>query len=271
MIFCYRILSLAVIAFLIAGCNSPPGSTETTTSAAPTTNNNNLSEYPSVLQQALEAHGGLNRWKSFEKLEYDVYRGDQLVDQQLIALSTRKVLLNNDQYTIGFDGQQVWVSPDTSAYPGPSARFYHNLQFYFFALPFVLADPGIRYEPLEAREIQGKMYNGLRITYQPKVGDAADDEYLAYFDQATHQLRVLLYTVTYFSQSPADRYSARVYDKWQTVNGLIVPLQVTSYRWEGDSLGDQRGVTEYRSVGFDEIPPDQSMFLMPNQASVSDR
>ncbi|MEM9833610.1 MAG: DUF6503 family protein [Bacteroidota bacterium] len=263
---------LIYIAFVVGlsfGCNAP----ESSTSIAEPVENSIPEEpdYPAVLQQALEAHGGLDRWKSFGKLEYDLYRGEDLVDHQLIALNTRKVLLNNEQYTIGFDGQQVWVSPDTSAYSGPSARFYHNLQFYFFALPFVLADPGIKYEVLEPRQFQEKMYDGLRITYEPEVGDAADDEYIAYFDQSTHQLYLLLYTVTYFSQSPATRYSARIYEEWQTINGLKMPLQVQSYRWENDSLGEQRGVTGYRNVVLDEIPPDQSMFLMPNEATVSER
>jgi len=249
------------------------GSKESPTNGSATEENSlpPSSTYPTILQNALEAHGGLDRWESFERLEYDLYRGEDLVDHQLIALKTRKVLLSNDQYTIGFDGQEVWVSPDTSAYPGRSARFYHNLQFYFFALPFVLADPGIQYEELEPRAFQDKMYDVLRITYQPEVGDAADDEYIAYFDQETHQMHLLLYTVTYFSQSPGDRYSARVYEEWQTVNGLKVPLEVVSYRWANDSLGDQRGVTEYRNVTLDEIPPDQSMFLMPNEATVADR
>lgn len=265
-------LSTLIFTVLIFGClacstpetttDSPP---ESTASIEPTV------EYPEVLQQALEAHGGLNRWKSLERLEYDFYRGDDLVDHQLIALQTRKVLVSNDQYTIGFDGQEVWVSPDTSAYPGRSARFYHNLQFYFFALPFVLADPGINYEVLEPRQFQEKTYDVLRVTYQSDVGDAANDEYIAYFDQTTQQMRLLLYTVTYFSQSPADRYSARVYEEWQTVNGLLVPLHVVSYRWAKDSLGDQRSVTEYRNVELDEIPPDQSMFLMPTQATISER
>lgn len=262
-------LSVVSYVFFLLSCSSkesPNDNSAPTVDDPPPTSN-----YPAMLQDALAAHGGLDRWKSFERLEYDLYRGEDLVDHQLIALNTRKVLLSNDQYTIGFDGQEVWVSPDTSAYPGRSARFYHNLQFYFFALPFVLADPGIQYDELESREFQGKMYDVLRISYQPNVGDAADDEYVAYFDQTTHQMRLLLYTVTYFSQSPADRYSARVYEEWQDINGLLVPLRVVSYRWAEDSLGDQRGVTAYRNVELDEIPPDQSMFLMPNQATVSER
>ncbi|MEM9672849.1 MAG: DUF6503 family protein [Cyclobacteriaceae bacterium] len=261
-------ISASLIFFLVSCAskespnnNSAPAENESPSSSA----------YPTILQNALEAHGGLDRWDSFERLEYDLYRGEDMVDHQLIALKTRKVLLSNEQYTIGFDGQEVWVSPDTSAYAGRSARFYHNLQFYFFALPFVLADPGIQYEELEPREFQGKTYDVLRITYQPEVGDAADDEYIAYFNQETHQLHLLLYTVTYFSQTPSDRYTARVYEAWQSVNGLKVPLRAVAYRWADGSLGDQRSVTEYRNVTLDEIPPDQSMFLMPNEASIADR
>jgi len=260
--------TLASFFLFLMSCGSKDSSTQ---NSAPTESEPPPSStYPTILQNALEAHGGLDRWKSFERLEYDLYRREDLVDHQLIALKTRKVLLSNDQYTIGFDGQDVWVSPDTAAYPGRSTRFYHNLQFYFFALPFVLADPGIQYEELEPREFQGNTYDVLRITYQPEVGDAADDEYIAYFDQQTHQMHLLLYTVTYFSQTPGDRYNARVYEAWQTVNGLRVPLRAVSYQWAEGSLGDQRSVTEYRNVVLDEIPPDQSMFLMPNEATVAD-
>ncbi|MEQ9442236.1 MAG: DUF6503 family protein [Cyclobacteriaceae bacterium] len=249
--------------FGFMACNSPE------TSSAPSSENT-APEYPALLQEALEAHGGLDTWQSFGQLAYDVYRGEALVDHQLIALPSRKVFIENEQYNIGFDGQQVWVSPDTSAYPGSSARFYHNLQFYFFALPFVLADPGIHYEVLEPREFQGTTYDVLKVTYEANVGDASNDEYIAYFDPSSHQLHLLLYTVTYFSQSPGENYNARLYQDWQTVNGLQVPQRVLGYRWEADSLGEPRGTTEYRNVVLDKTAPDPGIFQMPEEASIAD-
>ena len=229
--------------------------------------NDSASSLPSVLQQALAAHGGLNQWHAQQLLEYDVYRQGQLVDHQLIALRTRKVLLNNDTYQIGYDGTDYWISPDTTVFES-DVRFYHNLQFYFMALPFLFADPGIRYEVLEPRDFQGKPYDVLRITFEPGVGDSSDDEYVVYFDQESHQLTLLLYTVTYFSGEPAQQYNARWYQEWQEISQLLLPMKVGGYEWNDGELGKERYVSEYRNVTVDTVPPDESMFLAPTNAMV---
>lgn len=259
---CYIGSFLVFVVVLLNSC-APPNN-ETTT-AAPSELADPSEAVPPVLGQALDAHGGLARWQAQQRLEYDVHRKGTLLDHQLIALRPRKVLLTGDGYTIGYDGTHHWVSPDTSAFAG-DVRFYHNLQFYFMALPFLFADPGIRYEPLEPRTIRDRTYDGVRIRFEPDVGDASDDEYLAYFDPDTHHLTWLLYTVTYFSGEPNDEYSARWYQAWHEVNGLLLPERVISYRWDNDAPGEVRDTTEYRNVALSEIPPDESIFLMPTEA-----
>ncbi len=242
------------------GC-APPNN-DTTAESDPTLPSDT---FPPGLMQSLEAHGGLSQWRAQQRLEYDVYRKGQRLDHQLIALRARKVLLTGEAYTIGYDGTQHWISPDTAAFAG-DARFYHNLQFYFMALPFLFADPGIRYEPLAPRTIRDRTYEGVRVGFEPGVGDASDDEYLAYFDPDTHHLTWLLNTVTYFSGKPSGRYSARWYQAWNEVNGLLLPERVISYHWEDDALGEVRDTTHYRNVQLSEIPPDESIFLMPTEA-----
>ena len=251
-----------ITVLLLASCASPNNDIATAPSESATSSEEAL---PPVLAQALEAHGGLAQWRAQQRLEYDVHRKGMLLDHQLIALRPRKVLLTGDDYTIGYDGTQHWVSPDTAAFPG-DVRFYHNLQFYFMALPFLFADPGIRYEPLAPRTIRDITYEGVRVSFEPGVGDASDDEYRAYFDPDTHHLTWLLYTVTYFSGEPSEKYSARWYQAWHEVNGLLLPERVISYRWEDDALGEARDTTVYRNVEISNIPPDESIFLMPNQA-----
>ncbi len=258
---CYASSFLIFIIALLNGC-APSNSENTTTVSSSAPPSDTL---PPVFAQALEAHGGLARWQAQQRLEYDVYRQGRRLDHQLIALRSRKVLLTGDDYTIGYDGTHHWVSPDTAAFPG-NVRFYHNLQFYFMALPFLFADPGIRYEPLEPRRIRDKIYDGVRISFEPGVGDASDDAYLAYFDPDTHHLTWLLYTVTYFSGKPNEKYSARWYQAWNEVSGLLLPERVISYRWEDNALDEVRDTTVYRNVEISNIPPDESMFLMPNQA-----
>lgn len=258
----YFITFLVSVVVLLSGCSSPNNET---INAIDSESADPSEELPPVFAQALKAHGGVAQWQAQQQLEYDVYRKGRLLDHQLIALRKRKVLLTSDTYTIGYDGAHHWVSPDTSAFEG-DVRFYHNLQFYFMALPFLFADPGIRYEPLEPRTIREKTYDGVRISYKPGVGDASDDQYLAYFDPDTHHLTWLLYTVTYFSGAPNEKYSARWYQAWHEVNGLLLPERVISYRWEKDALGEVRDTTQYRNVALSNIPPDESMFLMPTGA-----
>jgi len=153
---------------------------------------------PSLLTKALTAHGGLANWQTMNTLEYTLER-NQKPEQHLIDLQTRKVLLKHEDYQLGFDGQEVWISPNKEAFGKGSPRFYHNLYFYFYAIPFVLADPGVRYEVLPQKEIQGQLYNALKISYGAGIGDAPDDYYIAHFNTDTNLMEWLLYTVTYYS------------------------------------------------------------------------
>lgn len=89
---------------------------------------------PPLFQQMLEAHGGLEKWKQMQLLEFDLYSDTNWVDHQIIDLHSRKVLIRNEVYSVGFDGTNVWYTGDEKKISGESARFYHNLQFYFFGL-----------------------------------------------------------------------------------------------------------------------------------------
>ena len=45
-------------------------------------------------------------------------------------------------------------------------KFYYNLMFYFYAMPFILADDGIVYEDVKPLDIEGKSYPGIKISYE---------------------------------------------------------------------------------------------------------
>ncbi|MEK6481557.1 DUF6503 family protein [Catalinimonas sp. 4WD22] len=225
---------------------------------------------PELLNEVLDAHGGLERWREMQLLEFDLYSDTTFVDHQLVDLENRKVLISNDLYTIGYNGDEVWFTGKESEFPGGSARFYHNLQFYFFALPFVFADPGVVHEVLEPRTFQGKAYEVMRFTYESEVGDSPEDEYIIYINPDNKRMELLLYTVTYFTGEDADGYGARLYSQWQQVNGLRVPLTSERYNWENDSLGEFRYASGYKNVILEEREPDQAKFLAPTKASISD-
>ncbi|MDN5203216.1 DUF6503 family protein [Fulvivirgaceae bacterium BMA10] len=222
--------------------------------------------FPEEFASALKAHGGFETWQKYKTLEYDLVKKDG-GDHQMIDLQDRRVLLNNDTYKIGFDGNEVWISPNKEALGRMSARFYHNLYFYFFAIPFVLGDPGINYEVLEPREMDGKTYDVVKVSFNEGVGDSSGDYYVAHFDQETHKMHLLLYTVTYFSNESHENYNAIIYD-WQEVDGLTIPKTLKGYKYENGELGDLRYEAEFANVKFSEKAQSDDMFAMPEEAEI---
>lgn len=254
-----KILYFTMLVATLAACQ-----TNTTTE---TTEEKPAKTYPEVLEAAFDAHGGIERWQSMRTLQFDLDRREK-TERQLIDLKTRKVFIKHPEYKVGFDGDQVWVSPAKVAFGNGSARFYHNLTFYFFAMPFVVGDDGTNYEVLPQQTINGKTYDAVSVTYGSNVGDSPEDEYILHFDTATHQLELLLYTVTYFSGEKGDKYNALFYDDWQNSNGFIVPNSYKGYEFSNDSLGNQRYVRSFRNVQLDMTVPDSTLFLKPDVAEI---
>ena len=222
---------------------------------------------PDELLAGLKAHGGIDFWKKYGQLSYVLMKRGT-TEQLVTDLHSRKVLLTLPDYKIGYDSKNVWITPNKAAMGGGSPRFYHNLNFYFFALPFVLADPGIKYEVLPDREIDEKVYDVVKISFDEGVGDASGDYYIAHFDQETHQLYLLLYTVTYFSGESNENYNAIIYHEWQNAGGLLVPKLIKGYKYAAGEIGEQRYEARFEHVVFEENTPDPSLFAMPENAEI---
>lgn len=260
------ILSTAII-LLIASCQSQDQEAKISAGPVAVEAVDPYKDIPVELKNGLEAHGGLQLWKSFSTVGYDLIKNGNK-EHQLIELQSRKVLLTSDTYKVGFDGKEVWVSPDMKAFGRGSARFYHNLNFYFFAIPHVFGDPGINFEVLPEKTIEGKSYDVVKISFSNGVGDASGDYYVAHFDQETHRLHLLLYTVTYYSNKSSENYNAIIYHEWQKVNGLLVPKVFKGYKYANGEIGEQRYEAQFDDVKFDVVSPDPSIFEMPENAVV---
>lgn len=231
---------------------------------------NPTKELPELLTKALEAHGGLDNWNKFSTLEYRLSStlGGEKIETQLVNLKNRKVRITGDGYTVGMDGEHVWASPSKEAFGQMSPRFYHNLIFYFYAIPFVLADDGINYEDLGTVSVMNSEYRALKVSYNEGVGDADDDFYIAHFNPETFQLELLLYTVTYYSGEKHENYNALKYTKWQDVNGTIVPATFEGYKYANGVIGDLRYKTDFDQVMLKETAPEESLFAMPTEAEI---
>jgi len=260
----YRNLSFSILAFILCftACNSSFDSNKVATKLS-------KQSFPPALKKSLEKHGGLSQWDKMNTLTYALEK-DAGKEVHQIDLKSRKVNIKHPEWTIGYDGSEVWVAPNKEAFGKGSPRFYHNLYFYFFALPYVMADPGINYEALPQRELEGKNYDVVKITFNENVGDAPDDYYIGHFDTETGLLHLLLYTVTYYNQTTNEKYNALVYEDWKKYNGLYLPQTLKGYKYAADTLGEQRYTRSFININIDEKPLASSLFEKPDGAEVDE-
>ncbi|GAB4247021.1 MAG: hypothetical protein Tsb0034_26130 [Ekhidna sp.] len=215
------------------------------------------------LTKVLDAHGGYEQWSKMKSLSFS--KGNEFT---ITNLQSRKILVESPEQTIGFDGAEVWVTPDTV--DASRARFYHNLFFYFYAMPFVVGDPGAFYEDVEPRELMGNTYKGIKVSYGENVGDAPDDNYIVWFDPETNQMEWLMYTVTYRTGEATNEYSLIKYDGWKDVSGLLLPTTLQWYEFENDSVGAEKWEPAvFENVQLSADAPVDSLFEMPAGAVIA--
>ncbi|RMB64016.1 hypothetical protein EAX61_01140 [Dokdonia sinensis] len=187
--------------------------------------------YPVEITSVFDAHGGIQKWNAMNNLCFTLEK-EEGNEVHTVDLKSRKARIETENYTLGFDGEKVWLAQDSTYFQPERARFYHNLMFYFYAMPFVLGDEGIAYSDVDPLTVGDVSYPGTKISFGDGVGDAPDDEYILYRDPKTNQMAWLAYTVTYGKNEKSDRFSFIKYADWQEVNGLQLPKTLEWYALE---------------------------------------
>lgn len=223
--------------------------------------------YPENITKIFNAHGGIDAWNTMKSLEFTMKKpnGNEITTTNL---KNRKSLINMPNHTIGFDGEQVWLkNKDTAIYKG-NAKFYYNLMFYFYAMPFILADDGIIYENVKPLEFEGKSYPGIKISYEAGVGESPEDEYILYYDSETNKMEWLGYTVTYFTKEKGKEFHFIKYSNWQTIEGLVLPETLTWYNYENNLPTTKRNDLLFTDIKISTETPDSSIFEIPAGATI---
>lgn len=224
--------------------------------------------YPENLVKVFNAHGGLNKWKQMQFLEFTMPKpdGDEVTTTNLY---TRKSLIKTPNHAIGFDGENVWLQKETNTeFKGYSPKFYYNLMFYFYAMPFVLADDGIVYGEAKPLEFEGKTYPGISVSYNAGVGESPEDEYVLYYNPETYRMEWLGYTVTFFTQEKEQQLHFRRYSEWQNVNGLLLPANSIRYNYENNLPTTIHSENKFVNVKITSEKPADSLFEKPANAEI---
>jgi len=220
-------------------------------------------KYPEALQKLIDVHGGLAVWKAKRTLSYSIPKPNN-PETHTIDLQNRNERIDTPKYTIGFDGK-AWVLNGEDSYKG-NPEFYHNLMFYFYAMPFVITDDGINYNETDDLVFEGKNYPGIRISYNDGVGISSKDEYYVHYDADTHQMAWLGYTVTYRSGEKSDNVKWIRYDDWKTINGLVLPNSISWYKVEEGKITELRNKVAFNEVKLSEEAQDSDFYAKPDTA-----
>jgi hypothetical protein len=224
------------------------------------------SSYPEALQKVFKAHGGLDNWKNKRTISFEIPKPDK-TEKHTIDLYSRNEKIEMEGVSMGSHGADIWLLDEKKAYKG-DAVFYHNLMFYFYAMPFVLSDDGINYSAAEAFEFEGTSYPGIRISYNEGVGVSSKDEYFVHYNPATFQMEWLGYTVTFRSGEKSENVKWIRYNNWMDVDGVLLPKSLTWYDYEGRVIKTPREPLNFENVTLSESTQQADFFNKPKDATI---
>jgi len=221
--------------------------------------------YPASMTKVFDAHGGVAQWADMKALSYEIVKEGQN-EEQIIDLNNRNERIDGADFISGYDGTNYWLEADTT-YKG-NVKFYKNLIFYFYAMPFVVADPGIHYDDAPDLVYDGVNYPGIRISYDDGVGISPKDEYFIHYDRQTNEMEWLGYTVTFRSQEKSTAVKWIRYDDWQTISGLKLPKSIAWYTLEDDLPVAEASRREFANIKLSNTALSASTFAMTDGAKV---
>lgn len=265
-----KIISIAVLVALFALTSCKDDKTTksiTPLDAAKAERDVIKSTYPEPIAKVFNAHGSLEVWREMQTLKFTMRKeaGNEITTTDL---NNRYSIIEMPKHTIGYDGTNAWLqSKDNMSYDG-NPKFYYNLMFYFYAMPFVVADDGIIYEEVDPLIFEDKKYPGVKISFDNGVGESSQDEYIVYYDSETGMMTWLGYTVTYFTKEKSKKWSFIKYSEWQVVHGIKLPKQLIWYNVENNMPTTKRNAIDFVDIVLTTSSKGKNAFAMPVGAKV---
>lgn len=252
-----KLLTLFLVSILLISCKQESKSDDkTVVSDTPKEEiiPDRSKDFPDDIAAVFKAHGGIQTFDQMNTMIFEMVKPEGN-EKHTTDLKTRYARIESEKFALGFDGKDAWLEQDSTYFKG-NPRFYHNLMFYFYAMPFVLGDEGITYEKVGDLSVEEKSYPGYKISYGDGVGDSPKDNYFLYYDSETHQMRYLGYTVTFFSKETSEKVSLIEYSDWSDVNGLLLPTTLKWRAYQDGVVGDVKSERNFAraSVSKEKLP-----------------
>lgn len=257
---------IAVSILALFGCKESPKESARPSTAKEAVDSSETIDKPEALNKIFDAHGGLKNWKNNRTLSFTIAKPDA-PETHTVDLYSRMEKIVMPELAMGFDGDVYWLEDEMNSYKGDPI-FYHNLMFYFYAMPFVLADEGVNYGETEELEFEGKAYPGIRISFDQGIGASPKDEYYLHYDPKSFKMTWLGYTVTYRSGEKSDNIKWIRYNDWLEVNNLVLPKSLTWYAYEGRTIKEVKNSYIFENVLLSKSPKPDAFYSKPEKAKV---
>lgn len=227
-----------------------------------------VNQYPADFAKVLEAHGGIDQWKKEKTLKFTIGNpGD--AEQHIVDLNHRMDKTITLDYEMGYDGKDAWVMNKKGKYNGNTVHM-HNLMFYFFAMPFVMADQGVNYAKTEDKVIQSKSYQGIKVTFDSGVGASSGDEYYLYYDPETYRMAWLAYKATFGSDKKPEWPNYISYDKWAEVDGILLPTSIAWHTVDQGEIKEEKNRVVFNNISLSNEAEPDGFYTKPANAIVAE-
>lgn len=232
-------------------------------------------ESQEIIEKMVEAHGGLDKWRSAEAISIEhilhIPNGPWMVKREIVEISTRRIysdwpLLRSQ---IAFDGEKTW-SIDWSGMLPPNSTLYTG--FVSTNLVWLTQDQGANLSAPHRAKFPGPDggdtdYHVIRMTY-----DGGDDYYELYIEPEGYRLRGFETIVTHGGMLDAmgmppevKFFGPMVHDFrfYAEVEGLVFPQQwISRMAEDGEEIGHHL-VLNHALTSFDE-----ARMRMPSDAVI---
>lgn len=235
------------------------------------------SEAGEIVWNAMEAHGGLDRWYANGPLSfrfnYQPLDGKTARDsyQTVDTWSNRAVHTSATDSTahFGWTGEQAWVKAKDSTAFEYDTKFWALTPLYFYGQPFVLNGEGVNLELLPEVTYKQQKQDVVKVTFDAGTGDAPDDYYILYFSKESHKLVAIRYIVSYPEYFKDGGHAPEKFMEVMgenTVNGILFPTSYKTYWLTKDKKpGEYITQIDVSNVSFEnDLPKD--FFDVPKDA-----
>lgn len=130
-----------------------------------------------------------------------------------------------------FDGDSAYCSLNGEALSEPQAivlaDFLRQANYFWFTMPFKLADPGTTHAYQGQEERNGKVYDKVLVSYDPAVtGKEQNDTYILYIDPKTRLIDCFFFSLPFMGVNQPALFMEVDY---KSQDGVTIPVKRRAY------------------------------------------